>query len=183
MNIEDILDSPNDILVLLLRYELFLVVVNGFWAVLAAVFQTLLHSSEESRVTMEPTTLVLGVERGVHSQVSLVHEFVDAASIPSGAIRKMKRGHVVVVHLETTDGVLLLEVALVLPLVSVIARKRVGSASELPTGLEEGVASVAVHELLKDKQPSETFHLVDGTLINLVPKLRYVLSGGRINSP
>jgi hypothetical protein len=80
---EIVLDSSYDVLVLLFDHELLFVIVDWLGTVLeksvrtnfrdgqvkdqaylTAILQTLFHGSKESRVTMQPSSFILGVESG-----------------------------------------------------------------------------------------------------------------------
>jgi len=81
----------------------------------------------------------------------LINQLVNTSCIPSRTIRDMKSGNVVVVHLQSSNRQVLLQIALVLPRTSsTISRDRVGASTKTPPAFQEGITRIGVDELFKD---------------------------------
>lgn len=98
----------------------------------------------------------------------LVHKLVDPASIPSRSVRDVQRHDVVVVHLQTPDIDVGLQVALVLPLAAGVSVEcRIRARAELAPVDQVSLPTVGVDEPLEHKEASESLDTLDGSLEDL----------------
>ena len=88
----------------------------------------------------------------------LVHELVDPASIPSGAVGNVKRDDVVVVHLQAANVDVRLQITLELLLATSIVDVRIGAATQAATVRQVFLPGIVVRKPLKDNQPRKPFH-------------------------
>jgi hypothetical protein len=165
---EDSRDAATDVLFILFLLQLPFFIIFSFWAKLTAIFQALLHSTEERRVPVQPPSLVLGVECRVHAKIGGVDELINTAGIPAWTIWDVQHSNVVVVHFKPTNGHISLEISFVYPFVSVIVTVEwIRATTQLPTTFEEHVAASCISKLLKDEKTGKSFDASNRTFINL----------------
>lgn len=116
-------------------------------------------------------TKLLLFEKGrlltVHSKICLIHELVNSSSIPSRPIGDMKRGDIIIVHLDAYTRFNLeiaLEFALIAPAVPVAG---IRASTKRPPPFKECSAHVVVCQLFQDEEPREAFHSGNGTFKDL----------------
>jgi len=98
---------------------------------------------------------------------SLINKLLNTTSIPARSIGNVQCRNIVIVHLESSKRLFLLEIIFVCPLAAAVARERVRSTTKNSASLQKGVANIAIRELLEDEEACESLHLDNGAFVNL----------------
>ena len=102
---------------------------------------------------------------------SLVHELVDATCVPPMTIWNMQPLHVVIVHLETANVDVRLQVALeLLPLAPTMSDIGIRTCAQLAPIVQVVLSSVSITKPLQNQETRETLDMVDGSLEYLTDK-------------